>query len=73
MAVTWLEVALTPQALGAAESPEFTLSPLHLQSCWGHRLSLTWSAPNPDFAPGNMSPSSQQQVGLASQASMLCS
>lgn len=28
MAVTWLEVALTHQALGAVMSPEFTWSPL---------------------------------------------
>lgn len=71
MTVAWLEVALTHQALGAVRSPEFTLSPLHLQSCWGHRASLIWESSKPSLCPGNISPLSPQWVVLGSQASML--
>lgn len=40
--------------------------PLHLQGCWGHRVSLTWESSKPRVCPR------QQQVVLGSQASMLC-
>lgn len=72
MAVTWLEVALTHQALGAVMSPEFTVSPLANRAVWGHGLSLIWERSKPRLCPDNMSPLSQQRVGLRSQTSILC-